>query len=33
MKESKRNANSPAAWRFPTPMVMAVVVVLVAGGV
>jgi hypothetical protein len=34
MKESnkKRNANSPAARRFPTPVAMAVVVVLAAGG-
>ena len=34
MKESnkKRNANSPAARRFPTPIAMAVVVVLAAGG-
>jgi len=34
MKESnkKRNANSPAARQFPTPVAMAVVVVLAAGG-
>ena len=34
MKESseKRNANSPAARRFPTPVAIAVVVVLAAGG-
>jgi hypothetical protein len=28
----KRNTNSPAARRFPTPVAMAVVVVLAAGG-
>src|SRR6478735_11988507 len=34
MKESseKRNANSPAAPRFPMPVAVAVVVVLAAGG-